>query len=829
MAKSAYAHRPSPIAFRSSVFGQGENRFKNYLKIALRNLRKHKGYAFINIAGLATGVACCLLMLLMVRHEFSYDRFHRKAAHIYRVVTQRQTANVVTATIASPLQLADAIKNEFPEVMQSVRLGRGWPGVMRYEDRKHQEANLFFTDPTIFKVFAVEIVLGNPETALQNPRGMVITEAMAQKYFGAENPLGRVLTFTFEGSQELEVTGVVKALPPASHFHFDFLVALASQQAFLETMGANWEFNFISTYLLLADNASAAAVENRLNEFVARVCPDPLKKEISLSLQALTDIHLHSQYDGEIGANGSMAEVGFYSGIALLLLLIACVNFMNLSTARSADRAREVGVRKAMGAQRGQLIQQFLGEAILLSLFAVMLALALVEFALPLFNDLIGKSLGFFGSNFGAMAAILAALALMVGLAAGCYPAFYLSAFQPVKVLKGILGGAKGGAPRLRQLLVVGQFALSVIFLIGIAVMHRQLDYIQNRPLGYEKEQIVFIRSPQREERMNFELFRQELKAVPGVMEATGASAIPGSGQPFGLVPVHGEGMAAEARLEMAADWVEHDFAETFGLKLIAGRDFSPEFSTDPVEALLINETAALALGWRDNAVGRRLAMYRPDRPDPIFSGRVVGVVKDFHFQSLHLPIKPMLMTCRPVFNRTYIALRLQSGNLAATLAGIEKGWKKLAPEWPLELSFLDETAAAQYQSEQRVRRVVGHAAFLAIFIACLGLFGLAAFAAEQRTKEIGIRKVLGASATGVVALLSKDFVKLVLIGNLIAWPVAYFAMNKWLQAFAYRIDIGWSVFALAGGLALLVALLTVSTQAIKAALANPVKALRYE
>ena len=803
--------------------------FINFLKIALRHLLKHKGYAFITIAGLATGVACCLLMLLMVRHEFSYDRFHRNAARIYRVVTQRQMANVAATTVASPLKLADAIKNEFPEVVQTVRLGRGWSGVMRYEDRKHQEANLFFTDPAIFKVFDLEMALGDPETALQNPRGMVITEAMAQKYFGAENPLGRVLTFTFEGSQEFEITGVVKALPSHSHFHFDFLATLASQQAFVESMSADWEFNFIPTYLLLSDKSAAAAVENRFGGFVARAYPDPLKKETALSLQALADIHLHSQYDGEIGVNGSMTEVWFYSGIALLLLLVACVNFMNLSTARSADRVREVGVRKAMGAQRGQLIQQFLGEATLLSLFAVMLALALVEFALPLFNDLTGKSLSFFGSDFGTMAALLAALALMVGLAAGCYPAFYLSAFQPVKVLKGIWGGAKGGAPRLRQLLVVGQFAVSVFFLIGIAVMHRQLDYMQNRPLGYEKDQIVFIRSPQREERMNFELFRQELKAVPGVMQATGASAIPGSGHSFGIAPVNGEGMAVDARLEMAADWVEHDFAETFGLELIAGRDFSPEFSTDPTEALLINETAAAALGWRDHAVGKRLSIYRPDRPDPIFSGRVVGVVKDFHFQSLHLPIKPMLMTCRPVFNRTYIALRIQTENFSATLAGLEKAWKKLAPEWPLELSFLDETTAAQYRREQRVSRVVGHAAFLAIFIACLGLFGLAAFAAEQRTKEIGIRKVLGASIFSIVRLLTNEFVILIVLANLLAWPIAYFAMQQWLQDFAYRLDMTIWPFVLSGIFALGVALLTVSFQAVKAALANPVEALRYE
>jgi putative ABC transport system permease protein len=821
--------RPSPIALLPSLFNKGETMLINHLKIALRHLLKHKGYSFINIAGLATGMACCLLMALLVKHEFSFDRFHRNAARIYRVVTQRQSANVATTTVASPLQLAEALKNEFPEVVQAVRLGRGWPGVMRYEDRKHQEADLFFADATIFKVFDLEMVLGNPETALQNLTGIVITEAMAQKYFGAANPLGRALTYTFEGAQQFEVTGVVKALPSYSHFHFDFLAALASQQAFVESMGADWQFNFIPTYLLLSEEAAAAAVENRLKQFVARVYPAPLKNEISLSLQALTDIHLHSQYDGEIGANGSTTEVGFYAGIALLLLLIACVNFMNLSTARSADRSREVGVRKVMGAQRGQLVQQFLGETLVLCFFAVTLAIALVEFALPLFNDLTGKSLRFFGSDFGATAAMLAALALMVGLAAGSYPAFYLSAFQPVKALKGVFGNARAGAPRLRQLLVVGQFAVSVIFLIGIAVMHRQLDYIETRPLGYKKEEVVFIRSPQREERMNFELFRQELKAVTGVREATGASAIPGSGQSFSIVPVHGEGMATEARVEMAVNWIEHDFAEAFGLEVIAGRNFSPEFSTDPSEGLLINETAAAALGWRDNAVGKRLAMYRPERPDPIFSGRVVGVIKDFHFQSLHLPIKPMVMTCRPVFNRTYIALRLQSGNLSATLAGIEAAWKKLAPEWPLELSFLNATTAAQYLREQRVRRVIGYAAFLAVFIACLGLFALAAFAAEQRTKEIGVRKVLGASVAGIVGLLSKDFVKLVLAANVIAWPVAYFAMNKWLQNFAYRIDISWWIFALASGLALLIALLTVSAQAIKAALANPVEALRYE
>ncbi len=800
----------------------------NYLKIAWRNLLKHRTHSVVNILGLSMGIACCLLMMLWVRHELSYDQFHRKKDRIYRVVSTQKTGDVVTTSVETPMAFASTFRDEFPEVERAIQFGRGWSGVLQHGTGQYHESGLFFTEPAVFDLFDIEMTSGDPKTALSAKNSLVITETIARKYFGDENPLGKTMMFTFEGAQEFEVTGVVRPMPEQAHFHFDFLAPFASQPRYVEMMSPMWQFNVIPTYLLLKKNTDPLALEERLSGFVSRHYPEPLKQNTQLSLQALTDIHLNSRHEGEIEANGSMRSVWFFSGIAAIILLIACINFMNLSTARSAERAREVGVRKTMGALKRHLVHQFFGEAFLIVFIAIGAALLLAKLLLPAFNGLTGKSLILWPGGSGWTLAALAGLGLLVGVVAGSYPAFYLSAFRPVKVLKGLTTSGRG-VQQLRKFLVVGQFAVSVFFLIAIAVIYSQLSYLQNQPLGYNKDQVIYIRTPQRNEPMNFEIWRRELTAVPGVLEATGVANVPGAGHELFPMQAHGEGMDLSARIEIVPNWVEHDFAETFELRFAEGVDFYPEMPREPVQTLIINETAARALGWKDGAVGKELSVYRPDREEPLIKGRVTGVLKDFHFESLHVPLKPLVLTNQPVFNRTFIALRVDGADLPNTLAGIDEAWKKLAPEWPIELSFLDQSLAQLYAKEQQMGRVAGYVTFLAIFIACLGLFGLAAYATEQRTKEIGIRKILGATAAGIVGLLSRDFLKLVLLAVVIGSPAAWYFMDKWLDEFAYRIGIGWWVFALAGLLCIGIAFVTVGFQSLKAALANPATSLKNE
>ncbi|MBK7871980.1 MAG: ABC transporter permease [Saprospiraceae bacterium] len=802
--------------------------FKNYVTIAFRHLLKYKAYSSINILGLAVGIASCLLISIYIAHELSYDRFHSNASQIYRIVSHQQPNDELVEAVITPLALAERMKNDFPEIKYAARFGEGWSGIMNYEDKQFHEPGLFFADAEILKIFDFEMVQGNPETALQRPNGMVITEEIAKKYFGNENPLGKTLTYEFEGAMDFEITGVIKKIPNNSHFHFDFLAPVASQSFLLERDGENFGYDYFPTYLLLSDEKEAENLEKKLPNFVSRYYPEDLKEKTRLTLQPLTDIHLYSHYEYELEVNNSRTNLYFFGGMGLMILLIACINYMNLATARSAKRAHEVGVRKVLGANREQLISQFMGEAIVFTFLAVLISAVLANLFLPIFNELTGKSLSLGGDQLGMVILLLLGLGTLVGFIVGSYPAFFLSAFSPISVLKGFLSNAASGVS-LRKGLVVGQFAVSIFFLIGIIVMTNQLKYLQNRPLGFSKEQILYIPSPQERTRMNFELYKNELKAVPGVIEVTGAGSIPSAGGDFLTTPAKGENMANNNFLDVVPNFVEMDYVPTFGLEILKGRNFSRDYPSDPRETLIVNETAVAAMGWKGNPIGKYIVLYQTNGVDTMFAGRIIGVVKDFHSESLHAPVKPMVLTCRPVFTRTYVALRVETNQINTTIKGIEAAWKRLAPQWPAQITFLDETINELYEQEQRLSQVVGLATFLAIFVACLGLLGLVAFSAEQRTKEIGIRKVFGASVTNVVALLSKDFIRLILIAFLIAIPIAWWATTRWLEGFAYRIDIQWWMFALAGISALFIALLTISFQAIKAAMTNPVDSLKTE
>jgi putative ABC transport system permease protein len=797
---------------------------KNYLKIAARNLLKHKAYAFINTAGLAVGMTCCLLILLYVQDELSYDRHHENADRIYRVVLEAQIAdNELSAPVVSA-PMAKALVDEFPEVVQATRFVKsGSSTLFRYRDNSFVEDNVIAADSTIFEVFTIPLLQGDPKTALVEPNSIVLTEEMARKYFGDENPMNQTLAVVnqFEG----KVTGVAKSLPANSHFHFNFLVSLATDGG---QSSQSWTANGYYTYILLRENYPPEQLEAKFPELVRKYVGPQLKAEDGISfdeflaagnrygfyLQPLTAIHLHSHLGYELEPNGDVAYVYIFSAVAFFILLIACINFMNLATARSAQRAKEVGVRKTLGSSRLQLVRQFLLEAVLLSFVALLLAAMLVELLLPALNQVAGKQLqtDYFGN--GLLAAGFAGIALLVGVLAGSYPAFFLSSFRPVMTLKGKLQAGMGSA-RLRNGLVVFQFAVSIILIVGAAVVFRQLEYVRHKKLGFDKEHVVVI---QRAGALKQKLavFKQELLQHPNVIKASASVSLPG--KLFSQSSFQPEGATLNEATVMSVFVVDDQFIETLGIEMAAGRNFSRELLTDSA-AVILNESAARRLGWTE-AIGKPLTS--DDR-----RYTVIGVVKDFHFESLHQQIRPLLI--RLGASVLYMSVRIRPENLASTLAFLKDKWQALVPEQPFEYFFLDSDFDRLYRAEERTGRIFGYFSALAIFIACLGLFGLAAFAAERRTKEIGVRKVLGASVRQIVLLLSKEFTRLIVLAFVVAAPISYFAMNRWLQDFAYRTEINPFIFVLAGLFALVIAWLTVGYQALKAALANPVEALRYE
>lgn len=805
---------------------------KNYLKTAIRNLIKSKFYSSINIIGLAAGLATCMLIILYVLDELNYDRYNIKADRIYRVNNEVKFGDNHFDMAVSPALLGITMVREFPQVEQYTRLR--WYGgfLVKKGNENIQEGRVGFADSTLFDVFTLPMLAGNPKTALKEPHSLVITEKIARKYFNTVDAVGRTMTINDTGNYR--VTGVIKNIPAQSHFNFDIFVPMIENGG---SDGDNWLSENWITYVLLKKGADAKKLEFQMNAFmekhtgpmlqsVINISMDDFKKSggfIRASFTPLTDIHLRSNKMEELDANGNIQFVYIFFAIALLILLIACVNFMNLSTARSSNRAKEVGVRKVLGSLKKNLVMQFLTESMLISIIALVLALFLSWLLLPYFNQLAGKTIQTNTLFQPEMLASLIALILITGLLAGSYPAFFLSAFQPIDVLKGKLAG---GFKRswLRNALVVFQFSISIILIFGTVVIYNQLSYIRNKDIGFNRNQVVTINNTSTlgERAISF---KKELLHISGVQSATMSGFLPvnynRNNDAFFLSPALDQKSAISLQ-----NWVvDENYLPALGIQILQGRNFSAQFPSDST-GIIINEAAARFLATKD-LLNKKLYNFKNIQTKELNEYHIIGVMKNFNFSSLRDVITPLALKLGE--NNGSISMRISSSDIAGVMAQAKQKWQSMAPGKPFDYSFMDEDFNRLYASEQRTGKIFITFAVLAILIACLGLFGLITYAAEQRVKEIGVRKVLGASVSNIVSMLSKDFLKLVIIASIIAFPVAWWGMNKWLQDFAYRINIGWWVFAGTGLLTVLIALVTVSFQAIKAALANPVHSLRTE
>ncbi|HXB07208.1 MAG TPA: ABC transporter permease [Puia sp.] len=798
--------------------------FRNYLRVAFRNLWRHRVFSGINLLGLAVGMASFLLISRYVAFERSYDSFNAKADRIYRLNcdTKTETEVLPTGTTAGPQ--GPSIKQNFPEVEEQVRIGFQ-SFLVQNGERRFQENNILAVDSTLFHIFSFPFVKGDPAVALQHPFDAVLSEDGAKKYFGPANPVGQSLLF--DRKYQVRITGVIRNIPPNAQFHGDILVSFSTFTQLYNHYADNWGNFGWFTYLLLKPGADAARLQAELKPFVNKSTAD-ITKSIGMSytlwLQPLKAVHLGPTLNNYgIGEpTGSKANVNIFAIVAVFILLIACINFVNLTTARAAERAREVGIRKAIGAVRTQLTIQFLGESILLCLFAFVLAVGLCNALQPVFTGLLDQNIPLNNGPGGYILELLG-IALGIGVIAGVYPALVMSGFNPIAVLKGRFVSTKNGIV-MRQVLVVFQFTISTALIIGTIVVYNQLRYMQSQDLGFKKDQTVAINFyGDSAVQANQERLRLELAAIPHVNGVTFSSNEPGTSPGnYYLQITNPAGKLQGNNLNFYI--VDFDYFPCYKINLAAGRAFSRDFTTDSAKALIINEAAARSLGYANPtaALGKKYNMWGVD-------GTIVGIAKDFHFRSLQEAIQPLgFRVFNPGFYST-ISVGIAGDHIPGTVAALEKKWQQLVPNRPFDYSFVDQDFAKLYSSADRFQRVFMYFGLLAIFISCLGLLGLAAYSTIQRTKEIGIRKVLGASVTTIVGLLSKEFLRLVFISLLIASPIAWFAMHSWLQEFAYRTNIAWWVFPLAAGAAVLITFLTVGFHAVKAAVADPVESLRTE
>jgi putative ABC transport system permease protein len=791
---------------------------QNTIKIVFRNFKRQKAFSIINVMSLAVGMVCCIFIGVWVRDELQYDGFHRNAGCIYRLAqTEHRDAGDYSYPI-SYSAMAPLLKDDYAGIREVVRFNKAYDILVAHGNRRFMEQRFFYVDPSVFRVFDFGLLRGDAKDALREPNSIVLTEATAKKYFGDDDPVGK--TLTIDEKTAYRITGIVKNVPEESHIHFDFLASFSSLKAeYGPVLNTYWAYKCY-TYLLIPDPADAAKLEAEFPDFLLRHKGEAWRSYRDFFLQPLTKIHLYSNLQSELEPNGDIRYVRVFPIIALLVLIIACMNFMNLSTARSAKRASEVGVRKVLGAHRRNLAAQFMGEAIVFATVALPMALVLVWLFMPVFNQLAAKSLSMRSVFTGSLLPALLGLLVFVGFVSGSYPALLFSSFPPAKVMKDMSRGGVS-AVRMRRILVVLQFTVFIVLIVASWVVRNQVDFIKNERLGFHKENLLVLRIENEETRRRYEVLKNDLLQSPGIECVAASSGVPGSISQLGVF--RPEDSPREEPYSVRNLLVDEDFFRAMGMEIKEGRDFSKDKPSDS-RAYLVNETAARFFGW-ESSVGHTL-----EDLEFHLQGTVIGTVQDFHFQSKHHKIEPLVVRMLPDPRfAMFVSVRLKSNDLDGTLASIRQRWATFEPDRPLDFFFLDDHVDAMYRNEERLTRIFLSFTSLTVVVACLGLFGLVSFIAEQKTKEIGIRKVLGASSLRIVFFLSKDFIRLIVMANGIAWPIAYFAMHWWLQNFTYRTDMTWEMFILSAGFALGIGLATLSVRTVKAAMANPVDSLKYE
>ena len=799
--------------------------YKNYLKVAWRNLLKKKGYSAINIFGLGLGIACCLLIFIYVGYELSFDNYHAKGDRIYRVIHGSKDNAKDQYWVWHNAPIGQALADNFPEIDKIVQFSGRSDILLTNGDKMYQEDGVFFMDSTAFEVFSWKLLKGNPKTALSAPFSIVLTETTARKYFGDEDPLGKSLKGSESAGRsdagDYLVTGVMADVPANSHFRFNALLSMSTFRKSHPDIFNEYGYVDFYTYFLINEQFDRAKFEAKLPDFISRQVKDPDSK-YAIAIEPLKDVYLRTQAQRQPGETGSLPNLYVFSIIGLFILAIAMINFMNLSTARSMERGKEVGIRKSIGADRKSLIFQFLSESFIIVCFSMVVAVILVTLALPAMTDISGRTLDIQRYITGQNIVLLIVFSLLIGIVAGSYPSFVLSAFSPVMVLKGVNKSSKTGVI-LRRGLVVFQFSLSIALIAGTIVVYFQMSHILNKDMGFDKEHMATL-DYNYDEAVNDkrELLKTEMELLPEVQSVAFSRSVPGSYFPNAYTEIQ----TADGEMKGLAQpifQVGIDFVNHFGLELVEGRSYSRDHPSDTIGGLVINEAAARQYGYANPSeiVGKKYKQWGRE-------GEVIGVVKDFNYISLHRNIEPLTMPFEPYASR-YMSLKIKSTDMAATIEKIHKIWSSLAPHRPFLYSFLDDDFNRQYQKDFNFRKLFTTFSCLAIFIACLGLLGLATYTAELRTKEIGIRKVLGANIKNIVTLLSKDFILLIAVSMILATPVAWYAMSRWLEGFAYRVEIHFWIFILAGLVALSIAVLTISYQAIKSALVNPVSSLRSE
>ncbi len=798
---------------------------RNYLKVAFRNILKHKAYSLINILGLALGMACFLLIIFFIRFENSTDNFHKNRKNIYQVLRINNYTDSTERKAITGAPLAPLLLENFAAITRAVRFTNFRSELVSYGEKRFVERRFFFADAEVLDVFTFPLLQGNPQTALQEPFSVVITTETAYKYFGDEDPINKILNYNLGGQKyDFQVTGVLAPIPLNSHIQFDFLASYTSLSSIAGEyfMTKHWD-SPTWTYIQLPEGYNPEEMNRLLPAFTEKYVDKWSYSSISHELLPLKDVYFHSP-GPPIGERGNFQFLFVLSAISVFILLIACINFMNLATARSGSRAKEIGIRKVIGAQRAQLVQQFIGESVCYSFFALIFAIILVEIFLPTFNRFIGKSLSIhYTQNIGYILALFAT-AIIVGILSGSYPAFFLSSFKPATIFKDTLK-ARGFSNIIRKTLVVGQFVISIALITCIILIGRQIQFMRNMELGFNKNSIITIPIRDRAVRQRYEILKNKWLQNPNILAVAASSMEPG------VTSQNGINITARGIKDMDTGiiYVDYDYVRTLEINLARGRDFARNISSDAEGALLMNQAMVERLGWQDG-VGEQVELFFKEggKKIPMYQTVVVGIVNDFNFRDLTTPMQPVLIKIDPR-RYNYIFARINSNMITTSIDYLRSTWKEFPFDQPFEFTFLSDDMNKVYRRIENFSSVARYGTFFAIFIACMGLFALSSFTAEKRTKEIGIRKILGATAPGLVRLISKEFLALVALANIIAWPVAYYAMNQWLQNFAYRTSIEFWIFLLAAGLAFLIALFTVSYQAIKTALANPVDSLRYE